>query len=296
MQLYIDLRLGRSVESGGTPSVFLRATEEGLNSEPEVVINESSGSVNFRVETGANTSAFFMDGSADTALFTVPLTSEQNITVGDGTDSDIGLIIDSNTTDYYVGRDAATDSFMIGTGTTIGSNSFFTSTTGGAVTMGTSTTTVVGNATLTSGAAGTVVVGGTGTISTTDGGINAGGTGLVNGGAVPGGISSGGHVIWRAEVPVAAGANIDAALGSHFIVDGPVPCQLQPPVIPGETITIWNLNVGGVATLDLSAAPIQNSPAAGLELSDPFSSIQLYNSVIGGGWVIVADSGRITPA
>lgn len=287
-----DGQLDFRVFVGGSIGQQMRVYEGG------VYVNiANDATTDFRVDTNGTTDAFKVDAGSNTAEFNVALTSNQNITVGDGSDSDIGMIIDSNTTDYYVGRDAATDSFMIGTGTTIGSNSFFTSTTGGAVTMGTSTTTVVGNATLTSGAAGTVVVGGTGTISTTDGGISAGGTGLVTGGTVPGGISSSGHVIWRAEIPVAAGAPIDPALGSHFIVDGPAPCALQPPVIPGETITIWNLNAGGVASLDLAAAPIVNLPgAAGLSLDDAFSSIQLYNSVTAGGWVIVADSGRITPA
>ena len=83
--LYIDLRLGQSQESGGNPQTYFRVIEEGLNSEPEVVVNESSNSVNFRVETNNETQAFFMDGSADTATFNVPLTiNDYTLPTADG--------------------------------------------------------------------------------------------------------------------------------------------------------------------------------------------------------------------
>ena len=251
-----------------------------------------------------------------------------NIIVGDGTDIDMGVLFNSNTTDYYLGRDAGTDSFMWGTGTTIGANSFLTATTAGALTMGTSTTTSVGNVSITSGASGGVSVGGTGAISTTDGAITAGGatgsvsaattvtagtgvtattgsitaiagdiiaggTGLVSGGTTPGGISSDGQVIWRAEASVPNLGNIDPANGSHFLLTG-AQATLQAGTIPGQTITIYQQNPG--TTIDLTAAPIITIPAPNLILDDSFSSIQLYNSVAAGGWVVVADSGRISPA
>jgi len=82
--------LGQSVESGGTPQTYFRVIETGLNSEPEVVVNESSNSVNFRVETNTNAQAFFMDGSADTATFNVPLTiNDYTLPTADGANGEV---------------------------------------------------------------------------------------------------------------------------------------------------------------------------------------------------------------
>jgi hypothetical protein len=109
--LYIDLRLGRSIESGGTPDVYFRVTEEGLNSEPEVVVNESSNSVNFRVETNTNTQAFFMDGSADTATFNVPVEINQD---SNAFSTDYALQLTEDTADanrspdFFLYKDSAT--------------------------------------------------------------------------------------------------------------------------------------------------------------------------------------------
>ena len=154
----------------------------------------------------------------------------------------------------------------------------------------TTTTSVSATTTVT---AGTGVTATTGSITAVAGDITAGGTGLVTGGSSPGGISSNGQVLWRAEVGVPNGANIDPSNGSHFLLTG-AGAILQPPTIPGQTITIYQQNPATV--IDLSAAPIVTLPAGGLILDDSFSSIQLYNSVAAGGWVIVADSGRLTPA
>ena len=109
--LYIDLRLGQSLESGGSPQTYFRVTEEGLNSEPEVVVNESSNSVNFRVETNTNTQAFFMDGSADTATFNVPVTINQQ---SNALSTDFALQLTEDTADpnqspdFFLYKDSAT--------------------------------------------------------------------------------------------------------------------------------------------------------------------------------------------
>ena len=109
--LYIDLRLGQSIESGGSPQTFFRVTEEGLNSEPEVVVNESSNSVNFRVETNTNTQAFFMDGSADSATFNVPVEINQD---SNAFSTDFALQLTEDTADanrspdFFLYKDSAT--------------------------------------------------------------------------------------------------------------------------------------------------------------------------------------------
>ena len=314
-----------------------------------------------------------------------------NITIGDGTDSDFGILIDSDTTDYYLGRDAATDSFMWGTGTTIGANSFLTATTAGALTMGTATTTAVGNVSITPGATGGVSVGGTGGVSTTDGPINAGGatgavtanttvtagstvtgatgviattggvlasaggvsatlgdiratagdivatagavsagttvsatttvtggtgvvatTGsviatagdviagvMVNGGAYPGGVTTAGAIVYRAEVLLLPAEPIDSAakLASHYFLPGPpAPNPLAAGTIPGETITIANAAAGSLIDCGALAgvAIVNILPANMIELTSLNASVTLYNSAISGGWMMVADSGTVT--
>ena len=242
----------------------------------------NDATTDFRVDTSGVTDAFKVDASADTAEFNVALTSNQNLTVGDGTDSDIGMILDSSTTDYYVGRDAGTDSFMLGTGTTIGSNAFFTSTTGGAVTMGTSTTTVVGNATLTSGGAGTVVVGGTGSISTTAGDITAGGTGLVAGGTAPGGLATTGLMLYRAEIDATAGA-IDPALGSHFTSPPGGALAVAAPAAPGQQLYI----ACPAPFVVTSAVPINGGAVTQIICGEGTGgAVTLYASALTGGWLV----------
>ena len=141
--------------------------------------------------------------------------------------------------------------------------------------------------------AGTGVTATTGSITAIAGDIIAGGTGLVSGGTTPGGISSDGQVMWRAEASVPNLGNIDPANGSHFLLTG-AQATLQAGTIPGQTITIYQQAPGTI--IDLNFAPIITIPAFSLVLDDQFSSIQLYNSVAAGGWVVVADSGRISPA
>jgi hypothetical protein len=208
---------------------------------------------------------------------------------------------------------AVTANTSIGAGTTVTGGTGVIATTGGVSALGTGQITTA-NAPISAGGAFGTVVGAAGVIATTGGvtatagGVSAlGATGnitasaLVTGGT---GIASSGAVIWRAESVVGIAANIDPAAGSHFWLPGnpPGPPPQQNPLlasaIPGTTITIGQLVAGSV--LDIGAAfgvPIVNLlPFTSLILVDLHSTIQLYNSALTGGWMLVAQSGSITPA
>lgn len=275
---------GTLTSTGGTVTITYDAAGPTINFEAAGGSGTPAGGAN-EVQFNSDPAGTFTADAAFTYANSV-------ITLGDGTNEDIGVLFNSNSTDYYIGRDAGTESFMWGTGTTIGSNSFLTATTAGALTMGTSTTTTIGNVSVTSGGAGSITVGGTGGVSTTDGPIAAGGnTGTISTQDADITVNGSGNLVTALPsggVPTGAASRINGTLvGTPIAATGEI--FLYDTV--GKTTLITgpddNFGLGSEAGVDptetgFSASYIPVGAAAGTPAS---ISVVSVGQVLGGGVV-----------
>lgn len=96
-----DTDTGLFLDSNGVLGVAAGGIHIASFSGSEFVYNETGGSRDFRVETDSTTNAFFIDGSADTAAFNVPLSISSITGVTDYHDLFIETPADQDYVWYY---------------------------------------------------------------------------------------------------------------------------------------------------------------------------------------------------
>jgi len=239
---------------------------------PAVVVNDSSRpDVDFRVESGLQNSAFFIDASADTATFNVPVTAvATSITAGSTVTGGTGVI--------------AT------TGGVLASAGGVTATLGNIVAT-------AGNITTTAGSisSATTVTGGTGVVATIND-VTAAGGNVVAGVNLRAtlGLEVGTYTQYTGFATLVDGAPMDTDTTKFFQIGTNFTNLLIPASFPGVEITVF-CDIGPATLTAAFGATIQGGAFNGIVFQAGVpGAVTLYCTGVGADWFVVGSEGVLT--